>query len=104
MTENEFLTLADTLLTRIEDAIDALDLDTDCMRQGNVLSIEFEDGSKIIVNSQAPTQEMWVAAKSGGFHFRLIDGVWMDTRNQSDFFATISRVVSAQSGRTVIIV
>ena len=75
MTESEFLKQAEATLDQIEasleDLADSSELDVECTRSGNVLEIEFIDnGSKIIVNSQAPMQELWVAAKSGGFHFK----------------------------------
>jgi CyaY protein len=73
MSESEFLALAEATLTDIEAALDRLNddvLDVECSRSGNVLEIEFIDnGTKIIVNSQAPMREMWVAASSGGFHY-----------------------------------
>jgi CyaY protein len=73
MTETEFLDLAESTLDRIETSFDDLNdqdvIDVECKRSGNVLEIEFIDnGSKIIVNSQAPLQEMWVAARAGGYH------------------------------------
>jgi CyaY protein len=57
-------------------------VDVECKRSGNVLEIEFIDnGSKIIVNSQAPLQEMWVAARSGGFHYKRVGDEWRNTRD-----------------------
>ena len=75
MSESEFLELAEATLSAIETGLDRAaeqgDLDVECSRSGNVLDIEFvENGTHIIVNSQAPMQEMWVAAKAGGFHYR----------------------------------
>lgn len=106
MTESEFLALADATLARIEGllegVVESIDLDLECSRSGNVLEIEFIDnGSKIIVNSQAPMQEMWVAARSGGFHFRRDDDRWIDTRDGTELFAALSRVISAQAGMAV---
>ncbi len=103
MTETEFLTLADRTLTVIEAALeragDASGLDVECSRSGNVLEIEFIDnGSKIIVNSQAPMQEIWVAAKFGGFHFKRDAGRWVNTRDGFELFAALSQMVSAQGG------
>jgi iron donor protein CyaY len=68
MSESEFLDLAESTLNQIEAALDRLNdedvVDVECKRSGNVLEIEFIDnGSKIIINSQAPMQEMWVAAR-----------------------------------------
>lgn len=108
MTESEFLALADRTLTVIEAALekagDTSDLDVECSRSGNVLEIEFIDnGSKIIVNSQAPMQEIWVAAKSGGFHFKREAGHWVNTRDGSELFAALSQMVSGQSGVSLVL-
>jgi CyaY protein len=77
-------------------------LDVECSRSGNVLEIEFIDnGSKIIVNSQAAMQELWVASRSGGYHYRQIDGRWINTRDNTELFASLSEMVSAQGGSQV---
>ncbi|HZW21880.1 iron donor protein CyaY [Noviherbaspirillum sp.] len=106
MTETEFLALADQTLGAIEAALERAandsDLDVECSRSGNVLEIEFVDnGSKIIVNSQAPMQEIWVAARSGGFHYKRINDQWLNTRDQSELFAALSRMVAEQGGVAV---
>ena len=106
MTESEFLALADETLGAIEAglerAADDSDLDVECSRSGNVLEIEFVDnGTKIIVNSQAPMQEMWVAARSGGFHYKRVDGQWRNTRDQTELFASLSKMVTEQGGIAV---
>jgi len=106
MSEKEFLDLAESTLNTIEAALDRLNdedvIDVECKRSGNVLEIEFIDnGSKIIVNSQAPMKELWVAAKSGGFHYRHQDGAWVNTRDGSELFASLSALASAQGGATI---
>lgn len=103
MTESEFLALAERTLAsieaRVEAAADAADIDIECGRSGNVLEIECVDnGSKIIVNSQSAMQEIWIAARSGGFHYRFQDGRWLDTRDGSELFAALSRALSEQAG------
>ncbi|WP_426207550.1 iron donor protein CyaY [Massilia sp. TWP1-3-3] len=106
MSEKEFLDLAETTLTAIEAALDRLNdedvIDVECKRSGNVLEIEFIDnGSKIIINSQAPMKEMWVAAKAGGFHYKYVDGAWINTRDGSELYAALSQLASAQGGAAV---
>jgi CyaY protein len=106
MTEKEFLDLAESTLNAIEEAMDRLNdedaIDVECKRSGNVLEIEFiANGSKIIINSQAPMKEMWVAAKSGGFHYTHRDGAWHNTRDGSELYATLSALASAQGGAPV---
>ncbi|MGZ8294677.1 MAG: iron donor protein CyaY [Telluria sp.] len=106
MSETEFLDLAESTLNKIEAAMDRLNdedvIDVECKRSGNVLEIEFiGNGTKIIINSQAPLQEMWVAAKSGGFHYKRADGNWINTRDGSELYASLSALASAQGGTTV---
>jgi CyaY protein len=106
MTESEFLALADSTLSHIEAVLEEVtqstDIDIECSRSGNVLQIEFIDnGSKIIVNSQAPMQEMWVAARSGGFHYRRVDDRWINTRDGSELYAALSRMLSEQGAAPI---
>jgi CyaY protein len=108
MSESEFLALAEATLTQIEAALDRLNdddvLDVECSRSGNVLEIEFIDnGTKIIVNSQAPMREMWVAARSGGFHYKRVGDEWINTRDGSELFAALSGMASEQAGAPVIL-
>lgn len=106
MSESEFLALAEAVLAEIESgleqAAEAADIDLELGRKGNVLEIEFiDDGSKIIVNTQAPMQEIWVAARSGGFHYRLSGDAWLNTRDGSELFASLSALASAQAGAPI---
>lgn len=106
MSEKEFLDLAETTLNAIEAEMDRLNdedvIDVECKRSGNVLDIEFLDnGTKIIINSQAPMREMWVAARAGGYHYKRVDGRWINTRDGSELFAALSDLASAQGGATV---
>ncbi len=93
---------AAVLLARVEAAADrwlqddVIDIDT--QRTGGMLELSFPNGSKIIVNTQPPLQEMWLAARGGGFHYRWADGVWRDTRDGSEFIAALSAHASQQAG------
>ena len=106
MSETEFLDLAESTLNTIEASMDRLNdedvIDVECKRSGNVLEIEFIDnGTKIIVNSQAPMQELWVAAKAGGYHYKRVEGQWINTRDGSELFAALSGLASAQGGARI---
>ena len=102
MNDSEFNTLADAALERIETGLDASDADLDfAMVSAGVLEIEFADGSKIIVNRHGTAKEVWVAARSGGFHFRWDGQAWRDTRDNAELLAKLSALVSAQSGTPV---
>ena len=101
MTEQDFLAACDRALLAIEDAIDRCGGDVQTGRRGQVLELEFDDDSKIIVNGNTPVREIWVAAKAGGFHFRWHDGQWRDSRSGDELFDSLSRLVSQQSGSPV---
>jgi CyaY protein len=103
MTETEFLQRAEEVLTAIERAIDATGADIEAARSGNVLTLELGNGSKVVVNSQAPMQQMWVAGRQGAFHYAWRDGAWHDTRDGSELFAALSRLLSTQGGEPVVI-
>jgi CyaY protein len=95
MTESEFLTVSDALLEALQRALDSADLDVDYQLNGGVLEIEFDSGEKMIVNRHAPNQEIWVAARTGGYHFSLNDDQrWINRRDQSELAQLISQLIS----------
>jgi CyaY protein len=102
MDEREFNALADAELRRIEDAIENCGADIDLeVKPGGVLEVEFQDGSKIIINRHTAAREIWVAAKSGGYHFRPQDGRWVGTRDGEELTAAIARCMTEQAGEPV---
>lgn len=106
MTETEFLRLVDDTLSQIEDAFEnagqAGDIDVECSRSGSLLEIEFlQNKTKIIINSQAAISELWVAAKSGGFHYRHDGQQWRNTRDNSELMAVLRDIASSQGGLTI---
>jgi len=104
MNDAEFAARADATLDRIEAALEASGVDADVERkEGGIVEVEFADGSRMIVNRHAAAREIWVAARSGGFHFRWDGTAWRDTRDRGELFAALSRLVSAQSGQPVIL-
>lgn len=101
MTETEFNQLVDQTLMRIEAGIEASGADIDYETAAGILTLDFPDGSKIIVNRQGAAQELWVAARAGGFHFRWQDGAWRNTRDGAELMASLSQWVSQQAGEPV---
>jgi len=99
MNESDFETLASAALMALERAFEASAPDVDVQTKGaGVLEIEFEDGSKMVINRHGAAREIWVAAKSGGFHFRHDGKAWRDTRDGTELFAAVSRLASQQGG------
>jgi len=104
MTDTEFDSLADGTLAALERSLDAAALDADVLAKGaGLLELEFADGSKMVINRHTAAREIWVAAKSGGFHFRHTGEGWRDTRGGGELFAALSRLVSAQGGVPVVL-
>ena len=106
MDEKEFTVAADAELARIEAALERasdsgpaeFDFET---KPGGIIEIEFDNGSKIIVNRHLAAREIWLAAKSGGFHFRPRGGRWVGTRDGEELMVALSRAVSQQAGTSV---
>ena len=102
MNDSEFNALTDVVLKKIEVGLEASGADLDFETpSGGVLEIEFSDRSKIIVNRHGAAREVWVAARSGGFHYRWDGVVWRDSRDGSELLAALSKLVSAQAGEIV---
>jgi CyaY protein len=86
---------------RIVDTLDASDVDCDIELNEGVLEISCPDASKLIINRHEPNREIWVAAKSGGFHFRWTGDSWIDTRSGDVLADTLARVVREQTGASL---
>ena len=100
MNESDFHRDVDAVLARIEAAVEESDsLDVDL--ESGILTVTCRDGSRIIVNRQTPNREIWVAARSGGFHFTAREGEWRDTRSGDELFASLARLFASQGGEEV---
>lgn len=106
MTDTEFLDKAEAALKAIEACCDRIndetDADVDNQRNGGMVTLTFENRTQIIVNLQKPLHEIWMAAKSGGYHYRFLDGLWQDTKGQGEFFSALTSNASVQAGRTLV--
>jgi CyaY protein len=105
ITESEFIAAADRTLAAIGEALDAAlegsDADVDWSLNDGILEIECDDGSKLIVNRHVANREIWVAARSGGFHFKSREGAWRDTRSGDELGAALAALIRAQTGLPV---
>ena len=102
MTPSEFESLADAALERIARVVEESGAECDCEPKGSgVLELEFADASRIVINRHSAAQEIWVAAKSGGYHFRFNGSVWVDTRENRELLAVLSGLITEQSGSQV---
>ena len=105
MTDAEYHRLASAVLSRIEATLDGWlqndVIDIDSQRTGGLLELTLPGGSKIVVNTQPPLQELWLAARAGGYHFKHVDGQWRDTKDGVEFFERLSREASTQAGKAL---
>jgi len=102
MTDLEYLDHAEAVLSAIEQACDRIndesDADIDNQRVGGMITLVFPNRSQIVINLQKPLHEIWMAARSGGYHYKFDGAQWMDTKGAGEFFAHLTREASAQSG------
>ena len=103
LSELEYNRLTASILADVEAQLDVWlqsdVVDIDSARTGGLLEMSFPNGSKIILNTQPPLRELWLAARAGGFHFRHHQGYWVDTKDGRNFFQTLSACTSEQAGQ-----
>ena len=98
MNTGDFEIRADAMLDRIVRSVEESGAECDCESKGSgVLELEFADGSRIVVNRHSAAKEIWVAAKSGGYHFRFDGAAWIDTRDKRELLAVLSELIGEQS-------
>lgn len=102
MTDLEFTDCAERLLMAVESRCDYInevtDADLDSQRSGNVITITFSNRTQIVINLQKPLKEVWMATRSGGYHYRFDGVAWQDTKGACEFFAQLSSDAAKQSG------
>ena len=100
MTESQFNQLVDETLEAIELALDEVDGDLDYEIGGGVLTVTFENGTSLVFSRQPPTRQLWLAARSGGFHYDYDEdaGDWRDTRDGRLFRPFVMEQMREQGG------
>ncbi|CAN5552690.1 iron donor protein CyaY [soil metagenome] len=103
MTDLEYQNQAESVLKAIERACDRLndesDVDIDNQRTGGMITLTFSNRSQVIINLQKPLQEIWMAVRAGGFHYKFNGEQWIDTKDSTEFFANLSRYATEQAGQ-----
>jgi CyaY protein len=105
LTDAQFNALTGAVLSSVEAAVDQWlqddVVDIDSHRTGGLLELSFPNGSKLVLNTQPPLHELWLAARSGGYHYKHVNGRWLDTREGREFFDALSGCASEQAGITL---
>ncbi len=103
MDESEFNQNVDDIIERIEEQLDEMETDLDYETAGGIFTVTFENNTKIIINRQAPVKQIWVATKSGGFHFdfNLDNRSWVKDDDGTELFNALSQYFTEQAGEPI---
>ncbi|HYA38099.1 MAG TPA: iron donor protein CyaY [Candidatus Methylomirabilis sp.] len=101
MNESEFDKRATDILLLIEQAVEESGADIDYESAGGILTLEFENGTKIILNKQGAAKQIWVAARSGGYHYGHVGGRWINDQSGGELMRELSRFIREQSGEDI---
>ena len=105
MDESEFNQQVDDIIEHIEEQLDELETDLDYETAGGIFTVAFENNSKIIINRQTPLKQIWVATKSGGFHFDFNEetNTWVKDDDGTELFNALSHYLTEQAGESIVL-
>jgi CyaY protein len=100
MTESEFNEAIDLVFEALELALDQVEAELDYENSGGVLTVEFDNDTVLVFSRQPPTCQLWLAARSGGFHFAYDEaaGDWRNTRDGQLFRPFVVEQMHTQGG------
>ena len=101
MNDSQYHILVDEVLLGLEEALDEIEVDIDYESASSILTLTFENGTKIIINKQPPLHQIWVATKFNGHHFNYQDGLWIDERTDVEFWSFMDEAASKQALQAV---
>ena len=101
MNDSQYHQLVDDAFIKLEEALDECEVDIDYESAEGILTLIFVNGSKIILNKQAPLHQLWVATKFNGHHFNYQAGTWIDERTGVEFWSFMNDAASKQAEQTV---
>ncbi|MFA7941028.1 iron donor protein CyaY [Pseudomonas brenneri] len=99
LTEARFHDLVDATQQVLEDIFDESGEDLDQENSAGVLTVKFENGSQLIFSRQEPLRQLWLAARSGGFHFDYDEESerWMCDKSEEQLGEMLERIVREQA-------
>ena len=104
LSDADYDSRARATLASVEATVDRLlqddVIDIDASRTGGLLELRFPAGGTIVVNTQPPLHELWLAAPRGGYHFKAVGGRWIE-REGGEFFAVLSACASEMGGQAL---
>jgi len=102
MDQQEFLRLADACLEHFANALEEFDPDeVDFTSTDGVLTIEFPDGARYVLNRQTAASQMWFAAGARAWHYNWDGSTWVNDRDEHELVACVSTSISEKIGRAI---
>jgi CyaY protein len=102
MTDQNVLLEIDRTLKRLYQTLDKLGReDFEFDESDGKLTIEFEEGTKVIVSRQSATAQLWLAEPNGGWKFNLKEGHWIDDKRQITLNQVLSELISVKLGEKI---
>jgi CyaY protein len=100
LSEARFHDLVDATQQALEDIFDDSGLDLDLENSAGVLTVRFENGTQLIFSRQEPLRQLWLAARSGGFHFDYDQASerWVCDSSDEQLGEMLARITLEQSG------
>jgi CyaY protein len=101
LSEQEYQALAFPVLGALVEALDEHPDEVFAELAGDVLTIEFEDQTRYVVNSHAAARQIWLAAERSAWHFDYRQDVarWVDRKSDAELWSTLEELVSKKLGR-----
>lgn len=109
LTESDYDALAAPELQRLIAALDTLTENADDALEAelasDILTIEFSDGTRYVLNSHRAARQIWLSAERSAWHFDYVpsSGTWIASKSGDELWNTLARLLSAKLGTTVIL-
>ncbi len=95
MEERRYQDLAALAFRKLLDLFDAIDADdADVEPGGDVIRITYRGGARIVVNTQRPARQIWLAGGSRAWHFSYDEAQaqWLDDKTREELFTTLGKL------------
>jgi CyaY protein len=104
MEERDFEKKAAETWKRVLDLFENIESDeADVEEGGDVIRIDYKNGSRVVLNTQRPARQLWLAGGSQAWHFSFDaeHGTWLDDKGRGELFAILSTLTEQAIGLTL---
>ncbi len=100
--DTAFRQSVDAVLRELLDQVDEIDADLDPrLSPGNFQIVFEDDGSTFVLSQQTPTHELWLSANLRAWHFRCVDGQWMERDSDEPMLDVLGRLFTGKTGESI---